>query len=425
MTPAPASHTYPLWHPFADMHAVKQQQLSIVRGDDVWVWDSEGNRYFDGTASLWYSNVGHGRSEIVQAITKQLEELEAYHCFGDFANEPALRLAGQLAERAPIRGGKVFFTSGGGDSIESAAKIIRAYFDAVGQPERTVLIHRQHSYHGTHGFGTALAGMPANRFGGPYIRDVAEVPTFDAAALEETILEVGADRTAAFFCEPVIGSGGVLAPPPNYIAEAHAVCRRHGVIFVADGVICAFGRLGTWFGIERFGVEPDIITFAKGVTSGYQPLGGLIVSPRIAAPFWDEPGRVLRHGQTYAGHPAACAAGIANLDIYEREGLLERSMKMEDVLAEALQTLVDHPLVDHARAGTGFLAALELDADLLAGTPGLPAMISNAVRRHGTLIRPMISALGFSPPLTATEQQLDSVVEGVRAGLDEVNAALR
>jgi putrescine aminotransferase len=412
-----------LWHPFADMHTVKDARICITHGEDVWLWDSAGNRYFDGTASLWYANVGHGRKEIIHAVTRQLNELEAYQCFGDFANGPALRLADEIADRAPVRNGKVFFTSGGGDSIDTAAKIARSYYTALGQPGRTILIHREHSYHGTHGLGTSLAGIAANRIGGPFMPDVAQVPAFDASALEHAIINLGPDRVAAFFCEPVIGAGGVLPPPADYIADAHTVCRRHNVLFIVDAVICGFGRLGTWFGIERFGVQPDMVAFAKGVTSGYQPLGGIVVADQVAAPFWDEPGRVLRHGQTYAGHPAACAAGLANIAILERDGLLDRSSKMESVLAEALHSVTDQPLIDHARGGIGFLGALELDADRMGRTPGLPARIAQAVRRHGAIVRPMGSALGFSPPLTTTEEHLDFLIDAVRCGLDEVDRA--
>jgi adenosylmethionine-8-amino-7-oxononanoate aminotransferase len=404
------------------MHTVKNNKTTIVRGEDVWIWDSAGHRYLDATSSLWYANVGHGRSEIIEAITKQLNELESYQIFADYANEPAMVLADRLAARAPMTNAKVFFTSGGGDSIDTAAKIARRYFAEIGQPERTVLLHREHSYHGTHGFGTALAGMPVNRFGGPFMDDVACVPAFDADALERTILEYGAQRVAAFFVEPVIGAGGVLPPPPTYLAAAHAVCRRHGVLFVVDAVINGFGRLGTWFGIERFGVVPDMIAFAKGVTSGYLPLGGVVIAEHVAAPFWDEPGRPFRHGPTYAGHPAACAAGLANITILERDALLNRSQKMEGVLLEALQS-IDHPLIDHVRAGTGFLGALELDPESVNATPGLPATIVGAVRRHGAIVRPLGSGLGFSPPLTATEEHLDLLVGAVRSGLDEVRNA--
>ncbi|MCE0762916.1 aminotransferase class III-fold pyridoxal phosphate-dependent enzyme [Pseudonocardia kujensis] len=400
------------------MHAVRRSQVTITRAEDVWLWDAAGTRYLDATASLWYANAGHGRREIVDAVAAQLRELDAYHLFTDFANEPALRLADEIAARAPLDDPRVFFTSGGGDSIDTAAKMARAYFALTGQPERTILLHREHSYHGTHGLGTSLAGIPGNRVAPPFVPDVVQTAWNDAEMLEETIRELGAERVAAFFCEPVIGAGGVLPPPPGYIEAAAEVCARHGVLFVADAVICGFGRLGTWFGIERFEVRPDLVVFAKGVTSGVQPLGGVVASGRVAAPFWDEPGRVFRHGQTYSGHPAACAAGIATIAVYERDGLFERATALEGPLAERLAGLADHPLVDHSRGGTGFLGALELDPERLAATPGLPGAVASAVRDHGVLVRPMVSALGFSPPLTATEEHLDLLADAVRKGLD-------
>ncbi|WP_433501999.1 aspartate aminotransferase family protein [Pseudonocardia halophobica] len=412
--------TETLWHPFAAMHAVRRSQVTITRAEDVWLWDSAGTRYLDATASLWYANAGHGRREIVDAVAAQLRELDAYHLFTDFANEPALRLADEIAARAPVDDGRVFFTSGGGDSIDTAAKMARAYFALTGQPDRTILLHREHSYHGTHGLGTSLAGIPGNRVAPPFVPDVVQTAWNDAEMLEETIREIGAERVAAFFCEPVIGAGGVLPPPPGYVEAAAEVCARHGVLFVADAVICGFGRLGNWFGVERFGVRPDLVVFAKGVTSGVQPLGGVVASGRVASPFWDEPGRVFRHGQTYSGHPAACAAGLATIQVYERDGLFDRAVALEGPLAERLTGLTDHPLVDHARGGTGFLGALELDPERVAATPGLSGAVANAVRDHGVLVRPMISSLGFSPPLTATEEHLDLLADAVRKGLDGV-----
>ncbi|WP_231963884.1 aspartate aminotransferase family protein [Mycobacterium adipatum] len=410
-----------LWSPFAPMHSVRQApRVTIVRGDGVWVWDNTGHRYFDGTASLWYSNVGHGRAEIVDAISHQLGTLEAYHGFGDFATEPALRLAEEIAQRAPMDDGKVFFTSGGGDSIETAVKMARSYFAANGQPDRTVLLHREHSYHGMHGWGTALSGMPPNRVGEPFAPDVVQVPHDDAAELDRIIGTLGPERVAAFFCEPVIGAGGVIVPPKGYIEAAAQVCRRHGVLFIADSVICAFGRLGYWFGIERFDVRPDLIVFAKGVTSGYLPLGGVVAARHVAAPFWDRPGTVFRHGQTYSGHPAACAAGLANIAILERDGLLDAALKLEGPLLERLESMTDHPLVDHARGGVGVLGALELESGHLARSPSLPAQLMQVVRRRGAIIRPMGTALGFSPPLVTTEEDLDFMTDAVRAGLDEV-----
>lgn len=410
-----------LWHPFAAMHQVRHHRFTLSRARDVWVWDTAGRRYFDATAALWYANAGHGRREIIEAVARQLEQLDAYQIFGDLANEPALRLADELAQRAPLDEPKVFFTSGGGDSIDTAGKIARAYFAATGKPERTLLISRSSSYHGTHGVGTALAGIAPNRIGGPFVPDVIQVSHDDPAALEKAIADQGAERVAAFFAEPVMGAGGVLLPAPGYLEAVAEICHRHGVLFVADSVICGFGRLGNWFGIERFAAPPDMVVFAKGVTSGYQPLGGVIVSKQVAAPFWDRPGTVLRHGPTYAGHPAACAAGLANIALLERDGLLDRSVMLEGGLRARLESLADHSLVHEVRAGTGFLGALELDPERERAAPGVPARLTAAARRRGVLIRPMLSSVGFSPPLTVTEEQLDKMTEAVAAALDDVH----
>ncbi len=402
------------WHPFAAMGAVRDAEFVITRGEDVWVHDESGARYLDATASLWCVNVGHGRREIADAVHAQMLELSTYQTFGDFANRPAQQLTARLAALAPTPAAKVFLTSGGGDAIDSAAKLVREYFVRTGEPERTVLIGRNHAYHGTHGFGTALAGMTPNRLGAPFVPDVVTVAHDDATALEKEIERVGPGRVAAFVAEPVIGAGGVLPPEPGYLEQAAQVCARHRVLFVADSVICGFGRLGSWFGVERFGLEPDLIVFAKGVTSGYLPLGGLVVHPRVAAPFWAEGAAPFRHGATYAGHPAACAAALANLDVLESEGLLGRAGELEGELHAALRTLADHPLVTQVRGGTGVLGALELDP----ADPTLPARVTRAVRERGVLIRPMISAVGFSPPLTLRAEHLDLLVDAVRAGLD-------
>jgi len=278
-----------LWHPFADMGRVRHNELVIERGEDVWVWDSEGNRYLDATASLWYANIGHGRTEIAEAIAEQLSRLEAYSAFGDFASPPALELADALAERAPMPS-RVFLGSGGGDAIDTAAKLARRYFAELQEPERTVLVSRTAGYHGTHGFGTAIAGIPANRDGfGPLLE--TEVVQHDSLeAIHEAVDRVGAARIAAVFVEPVIGAGGVYPPAEGYIEGVAELCRDTGILLVIDAVICGFGRLGTWFGIERWDVQPDMITFAKGVTSGYLPLGGVMVSERVAEPFWRTPG---------------------------------------------------------------------------------------------------------------------------------------
>jgi adenosylmethionine-8-amino-7-oxononanoate aminotransferase len=405
------------WHPFADMAAVSKQELIIERGEGVWVFDTDGNRYYDATASLWYANIGHGRAEVADAVAQQLRTLEAYHTFGDISNPPANRLCERLAALAPMDGAKIFLTSGGGDSIEVAAKLARRHFVQRNQLERVHLISRTQGYHGTHGFGTSLGGIEANVTNwGPLMAQVSTVPHDSLEALEAEIHAVGPDKVAAFFCEPVIGAGGVLLPPEGYIQGVADLCAEHGILLVIDSVICAFGRLGTWFGIERWSdVRPDMITFAKGVTSGYIPLGGVVVSGEIAAPYFDEPGNMLRHGATYAGHPAACAAANAVLDIYEAEDLIPRGRELEGPLAEALAPLRDHPAVTEVRAGLGFLAAVAVDSDA-AGVGRLVA----AARAKGVLVRALLGGVAMSPPLTSEPEHLELLAEGLAAGVAAV-----
>src|SRR5918997_3114734 len=402
------------WHPFAAMGAVRRAEFVVTRGEDVWVWDEAGRRYLDATASLWCVNVGHGRAEIVEAVAAQMRELATYQTFVDVANRPALELTRRLAGLAPVPGAKVFLVSGGGEAIDPAAKIAREYHVRTGQPERTVLISRRHAYHGTHGFGTALAGIPANRLAAPFVPDVVQVEWNDPEALEAEIERIGPQRVAAFFVEPVIGAGGVYPPPLGYIERVREICTRHGVLLVIDSVICGFGRLGDWFGVDRFGIVPDLVTFAKGVTSGYVQLGGVVAHERVAEPFFADGAAPFRHGATYSGHPTACAAALANLDVMENEGMLKRADGLELPLYEAVQSLADHPLVAGARGGTGVLAAVELDPERLAANPGLPAAVAAGARRRGVLVRPMVSAVAVSPPLTFAEEHIELLTEALR-----------
>ena len=410
----------PLWHPFADMGAVDGDRVVITRGEGSYVWDDAGRRYFDATASLWYANFGHGRPEITEAVTKQLQKLDSYNLFGSYANEPALELAARVSELAPTPGSKVFFGSGGGDAIDTAVKVARAYFAHTGRPEKVHVIGRTQGYHGTHGFGTAVGGIPANAANfGPLPTDFSHVPYDSAEALEAEISRVGASKVAAFFCEPVIGAGGVLLPPSGYIEEVAAICERHDVLFVADCVIAAWGRLGTWFGIDRWPVRPDMITTAKGITGGTIPLGALIVAPRVAEPFFTgTPGApVLRHGATYAGHPVACAAGLATLDIYEREALIPRGRELEKPLADAVSGLSGHELVAEVRAGLGFLASVELRPEVLSADPGAPVKLQRLCREEGVLVRNLGKGIAVSPPLVAAEPELDLLAEALPKAL--------
>jgi adenosylmethionine-8-amino-7-oxononanoate aminotransferase len=423
------------------MSAVKSAELVLTRGEDVWVWDAEDRRYLDATASLWYANIGHGRHEIADAVVAQMRRLETYSAFGDFANEPALELARRLASVAPMAGARIFLGSGGGDGIDTAAKLARRYWSVTGQPGRTHIISRTSSYHGTHGYGTALAGISPNREGfGTLLPDTSVVQHDSVAALQEAFDRIGHDRVAAFFVEPVIGAGGVYPPVEGYIEGVAEACRRAGVLLVVDSVICGFGRLGTWYGIERWNVEPDMIVFAKGVTSGYLPLGGVVASGRIAEPFWGGGGSdtpeggpsapggpsagaaapIFRHGATYAGHATCCAAALANLDILESEGLLHRGQLLEGELLGAVAPLTEHPLVSEVRGGTGLMAAVELDAGLRESRPTAVTEVVKRARERGVLVRPLPTSIAVSPPLTATPAHFELITEALSVALDEL-----
>jgi putrescine aminotransferase len=410
-----------LWHPFADMAAVREGEFVLDHGEDVWVYDTEGNRYLDGTASLWYANIGHGRHEIADAAAEQMRKLAGYSIFGDHTNEPARALAARIAGLAPMPDAKVFFTTGGGEAIDSAVKIARRYHDAQGEPGRVHVISRAQSYHGTNGIGTGIAGIEANRAGfGEILPSSSRVPFDSVDALREEILRVGPENVAAFLFEPVIGAGGLLLPPEGYVRGVIDVCHEYGVLAIADAVICGFGRLGTWFGVERWDAEPDLITFAKGVTSGYLPLGGVVAHGRVAEPFWERGGNFLRHGATYSGHPACCAAGLVNIDLLERDGLVERGRAMEGVLAAALTPLAEHPLVADVRAGIGLLGAVELAPEVLRRLPSAVTDLQMLARQRGVLLRPLAKALAVSPPLTIQAEQLQEIGDAFAGGLDEL-----
>jgi adenosylmethionine-8-amino-7-oxononanoate aminotransferase len=413
------------WHPFADMAQIETtEELVLIRGEGSHVWDTSGLRYLDATAGLWFANVGHGRHEIAEAAAQQMAELASYSTFGDLTNPPTAALTDRVAALAPVPRSKVFLTSGGSDSIDTATKMVRRFWSLSGEPSRTLLIRRQHAYHGMHTAGTSLAGIPANAEGyGGLLTGVVEVAWDDAEALRATIDREGADRVAAFFCEPVIGAGGVFPPPPGYLEAARQVCRETGVLFIADEVITGFGRCGTWFASERFGLEPDLITCAKGITSGYLPLGAVIASPRVWEPFWREGAGMFRHGYTYSGHAAVSAAALANLDIIEREGLLERAAALEGSLADALGPLEAHPLVSEVRCGTGALAAVQIDPDRLASDPGLLPGLIPATRARGIMTRVLATgALQVSPPFVLSDEELKELADGLRTALDDLEA---
>lgn len=409
------------WHPFADMAEVRDHEFTVVRGEGAHVYDAGGRAYLDAAGGLWYCHVGHGRREITDAISAQLSRLECYSTFGDLTNEPAGALSDRLSDLCEMDGSKVFLTLGGGDGIETAAKLARMYWALEGRPEKVALISRSFSYHGTHGFGTSLAGLPTIRQGfGPLAEGTSQVDYASLDALEAEIARLGADNVAAFFCEPVIGAGGVRPAPAGYLEGVSEICRANDVLLVIDAVICGFGRLGTWFGYERFGMDPDIVVTAKGLTSGYLPLGAVLVRERVADPFWSQPGRMMvRHGATYAGHPTCCAAALANLDLLESERLIPRGRELESSLWEALAPLAEHPACGEVRGGVGLAAAVDL-SDELQRDPHAAHAFYDAIRDAGVIARGQATGVAIGPPLTVGVDDLRTIAEAVTVGLDAV-----
>jgi adenosylmethionine-8-amino-7-oxononanoate aminotransferase len=416
------------WHPFADMRVVRDAEVVIRRGDGVWIEDVTGRRYLDATAALWYCNAGFGRREIASAVAEQLERLVAYSSFGAYTSEPTVALAERLAGLSPIPDAVVFLGSGGSDAIDTAAKLVRRYWDVVGRPEKRIIVSREHGYHGMHGWGTSLIGMPSMKagYGGEFIDEVIHVGALDTETLGALFTE-RAGEIAAFIGEPVIGAGGVIPPDPSYWGEVQRLCREHDVLLVADEVITGFGRTGMLWGSQRYGISPDLITFAKGVTSGYMPLGGVLVGRRVAEPFWEPgggPGAVFRHGYTYSGHAGACAAAMANLDIIEREGLVARVAALEPVFEAALRSLEDAPLVGEVRA-VGLMGAVALRPDLLAADPGLVERVVGAALERGVATRVLRGhAIHVSPAFVITESEIAQLVDALRAALGDVVSAV-
>ncbi len=407
-----------LWHAFADMSVVQNHRFVVVRGEGCHVYDQSGTRFLDATAGLWFANLGYGRRDVVDAVHAQMETLFAYHTFTDFATPPAIELADKIATRGVRPGARVFFTSGGSDAVDSAAKLVRRFHALTGNPQRTVFLARDWAYHGMHAYGTSLAGIDPNRTGyGDLVADVVVVPHDDIEAVEKAIEHAGADRIAGLFCEPVIGAGGVRPVPVEYLDGVRALVRAAGGLFISDEVITGFGRLGDWFAATRFNLEPDLILFAKGVTAGYQPLGGVIASAKVAAPFFDSPGVMWRHGYTYSGHASACAAGLAVCRIYEEEGVFARANELERELAAAVASLEDLGPVTGTRAGTGAMAAVQLDPD----DPTLAPRITTAVRDRGVITRAIAgNGLQISPPLVFTPSHVEEMTEGLRRGIGSI-----
>jgi adenosylmethionine-8-amino-7-oxononanoate aminotransferase len=390
----------------------------FVRGRGARLWDADGNEYIDGTCGLWVCPVGHGRAELAQAARRQMEALEYYASFWEFSNEPSIELAARLAELAPPCLTRVFFTSGGSEGTETAFKLARLAWHAQGQPERTIILTRSLAYHGVSYGSLGATGIPPLREGfgelpGDFRFLTAPFPyrgtTTDELVdeLERTIAEIGAERIAAFVGEPIIGVGGMIPPPDDYWPRVEEVLRRYGILFVLDEVVTAYGRTGTWFAAEHWGgLEPDVIVTAKGLTSGYFPLGAVLVGDRLAGMLEGVP---FRHGFTYTGHPTGCAVALENLRIIERERLLDRARVLGERLLDGLRGLEELPTVGEARA-FGLLGGLELLVEDAAA-------LADRVREAGVIVRASGQKLVMSPPLVIEEEDLDRIVHVLHAEL--------
>jgi putrescine---pyruvate transaminase len=403
-------------HPFAVPARPAEQYLEIVRGEGCRIWDADGRSYLDGTASLWYCAAGHGRREIIDAISAQLAELEAYHTFARFTNRPEQQLAELLLGLEPIPDARVLFTCGGSEAIDSAIKLVRAGHKAAGDGGRMVFLSRHYAYHGVMLGGTSAGGLPANRDPfGTLLPDFHQVDRDSLPAMRDAVAYHGPERIAAIVAEPVIGAGGVFPPPEGYLQGLRELCDECGALLVFDEVITGFGRLGSWFASHHYGVTPDLMTFAKAVTSGYLPLGGVIVGPRVRGWLEADPAYLLAHGNTYTGHPTCCAAGVANLELLRADKAPERAAAAGARLRAGLDGLRDRPGVADVR-GEGLVQAIGLEPPLN------PGAFTEALLARGVIGRalPYANTVAYSPPLIISDEEIDELVAATGAVLDEL-----
>jgi putrescine---pyruvate transaminase len=440
-------------HPFTDHGGLATRGARVItHADNIYVWDSEGAKILDAMSGLWCVNAGYGRKELADAAYQQMMTLPFYNSFFSTTNVPAVRLAAKLAALAPQAGDRsfnhVFFSSSGSESNDTNVRMVRRYWDLLGQPQRKVIISRHNAYHGSTMAGASLGGMSGMHAQGdlpiPNITHIEQPHQWEnglpgesradfglraARWLEEKILAVGADKVAAFIAEPVQGAGGVIIPPDTYWPEIQRIVDQYGILLISDEVICAFGRLGHWFAYEKFGYKPDLVTFAKGVTSGYIPLGGVMVGNRVAKVLIEQGGE-FNHGYTYSGHPVACMVALANLELMEREDLPGRVR--DDIgpyLAQRFEELKQHPLVGDAEA-CGFVAGLVLaknkttremfDPDL-----GVGMICRGHCFNNGLIMRAVGDRMIIAPPLVMTRAQIDEMMALIHRCLDATLHDLR
>jgi len=435
-------------HPISDHRDLGEKGGSRIatRAEGVYIYDSEGNKILDGMAGLWCVNLGYGRTELIDAAAAQMRELPYYNSFFQCTHPPAIELSELLSELSPGNFNHVFFTGSGSEANDTQVRLIRRYWDLLGKREKMTIIARKNAYHGSTLGGASLGGMSAMHeqmvLPVPGIVHIEQPYQFElggdlsaeefglrqARLLEEKILEIGPDKVAAFIGEPVQGAGGVIIPPESYWPEIQRICDEYGILLVADEVITAFGRLGEWFGSTRYGIRPDLISFAKGVSSGYLPLGGVLVGDRVADVV-NSKGGEFAHGYTYSGHPACCAVALTTLKIMQREKIVERvRTHTEPYFHSALKKLADHPIVGEVRS-IGLVGAIEIvkdkstrerfHKDLGAGIRCRDFCVNN-----GLVMRAVGNTMIMSPPLIVEDRHIDELVEKAWRCLDLTAASL-
>ncbi|MEM8649804.1 MAG: aspartate aminotransferase family protein [Pseudomonadota bacterium] len=429
------------WHPFMDTKDLGMDDLRLItQANGSHIWDSNGQHILDGMAGLWCVNVGYGRDEIAKAAFEQMQELPYYNTFFKSTHAPAAELAEKIASITPGDLNRIFFNTSGSDSNDTALRVARAYWASKGKPEKTVIIARKNAYHGSTMAGVSLGGMAAmHGQGGPLVPDIVHIDQpywFDeggdsdpeafglekARALEAEIDRLGEDRVAAFIAEPIQGAGGVIIPPDSYWPEIMRICKERDILFIADEVICGFGRLGEWFGSIHYGLEPDMISMAKGLSSAYLPIGAVAFSEKRAQEMFDTAGEFF-HGYTYSGHPACCAAALKNIEIMERENLINRTRDHTSVLfAEKMKTLEDHPIVGEVRT-RGLLAAIELvpqkpERKRFDDYGSVGVICRDHCFKNGLVMRAVRDTMVASPPLIITDEEIDEMVTKARKSLD-------
>jgi putrescine---pyruvate transaminase len=432
-------------HPFTDFHDYSQQGGRIIsRAEHVYIYDSDGNRILDGMSGLWCCNLGYSQAAIVEAIHSQLQTLPYYNNFFKCSNQPAAELAGALVEVTPPQFNHVFFTNSGSEANDTNLRLVQRYYDLLGKPEKKQIISRKNAYHGSTIAAASLGGMSAmhkQTLGLDYVHHINQPHWFEESAaqesaeafgirvareLEQKIDELGEEHVAAFIAEPIQGAGGVIVPPDSYWPEVRRICDERDILLILDEVICGFGRTGQWFGCETYGLRPDLLTFAKAVTNGYLPLGGVMVGDRVADVLLSGGGE-FTHGLTYSGHPVACAAGLATLRILRESNIIETAAsEVAPHFQRRLREFENHPIVGEVR-GLGMFAALELVRDKASRERLAPESESAVYCRdraiaNGLMVRQTGNAMIMAPPLVCNTTEIDSLIEKLGQALDETAA---